>query len=164
MDWILLVKRGGVSELQIWSLRVELTSLDLKKITKLVVEPYNFYFEELLHLLCFTSNLYILKFDSICFCKNTVTSIQQKEEFHHISDVNKLKRLHIRETCTFEEIKQIIPFLLSKTNVKTCQLFFVCIKGIPKICVQELDKLIKFQNLLKDYFIQFINSDIYLWW
>ncbi|CAF3954073.1 unnamed protein product, partial [Rotaria sordida] len=63
---------------------------------------------ELLHLLCFTSNLYILKFDSICFCKNTVTSIQQKEEFHHISDVNKLKRLHIRETCTFEEIKMLV--------------------------------------------------------
>ncbi|CAF0827653.1 unnamed protein product [Rotaria sp. Silwood1] len=158
----------------------------LKQITKLVVEPYDFYFEELIDLLRCTSNLYTLKYDLICFRQNTATSIQQKEEFLHLSNINKVKRLDIRETCTLKEIKmlvnlfpqlqylqtgmnkkeikQILTFLLSKTNMKTNQLFFLCIKEIPKMYLRELDMLIKFQNLCRDYFIKFINSDIYLWW
>ncbi|CAF2348558.1 unnamed protein product [Rotaria sp. Silwood2] len=63
-----------------------------------------------------------------------------------------------------KEIKQILTFLLSKTNMKTNQLFFLCIKEIPKMYLRELDMLIKFQNLCRNYFIEFINSDIYLWW
>ncbi|CAF4869907.1 unnamed protein product, partial [Rotaria sp. Silwood1] len=79
----------------------------LKQITKLVVEPYDFYFEELIDLLRCTSNLYTLKYDLICFHQNTATSIQQKEEFLHLSNINKVKRLDIRETCTLEEIKML---------------------------------------------------------
>ncbi len=63
-----------------------------------------------------------------------------------------------------KEIKQIILFLLSKTNTKTSHLFYLCIKEIPKTCLQELDRLIKFENLREDYFIEFVNSNIYLWW
>ncbi|CAF4860429.1 unnamed protein product [Rotaria sp. Silwood1] len=80
----------------------------LKQITKLVVEPYDFYFEELIDLLRCTSNLYTLKYDLICFHQNTATSIQQKEEFLHLSNINKVKRLDIRETCTLEEIKMLV--------------------------------------------------------
>ncbi|CAF3427233.1 unnamed protein product [Rotaria sp. Silwood1] len=131
------------------------------------IELYDFHFEELIDLLHFTPNLYTLKYDLICFRQNTATSIQKNEEFYHILDVKNVKRLDIRETYTLEEIKmlvnsfpplqyfqtrmnkkeikQIIPFSLSKTNIKT-------------------NMLIKFENLRKDYFIEFVNSHIYLWW
>jgi len=160
--------------------------VSLKQITKLVIEPYNFYFEQLIDLLRFTPNLHTLKYDLICFHQNTAASIQEDKEFLFISNVNKVKRLDIRETCTLKEvqmlanlfpqlqylqtgmnkkqIKEIISFLLSKTNTKTSQLSFLCIKEIPTICLRELDMLIKFENLHKDYFIEFVNSDIYLWW
>jgi len=62
------------------------------------------------------------------------------------------------------EIVQIIRYLLSKTNNQTRHLFFLCISRIPKICLRELNMLIKFEKLLVDYFIKFINRDLYLWW
>ncbi len=56
----------------------------------------------------FTPNLYKLKYDLMYFRQNTATSIQKNEEFYHISDVNKVKRLDIRETCTLKEIKMLV--------------------------------------------------------
>jgi hypothetical protein len=63
-----------------------------------------------------------------------------------------------------EEIHEIVRFLLSKTTTQTQHLFFLCISEIPKRCLKELNMLIKLENLLDDYFIKFVNRDLYLWW
>jgi hypothetical protein len=57
-------------------------------------------------------------------------------------------------------IYHIIQFLFSKT----CRLVFLCISKIPKVCLRELNRLIRLENLLKDYSIKYINYDLYLWW
>ncbi|CAF3429543.1 unnamed protein product [Rotaria sp. Silwood1] len=126
--------------------KLKYISLELD-LASFIIELYDFHFEELIDLLHFTPNLYTLKYDLICFRQNTATSIQKNEEFYHILDVKNVKRLDIRETYTLEEIKmlvnsfpplqyfqtrmnkkeikQIIPFSLSKTNIKTSQLLFL---------------------------------------
>jgi len=62
------------------------------------------------------------------------------------------------------EIVQIMRYLLPKNNKKSRHLFFLCISEIPKICLREINMLIKCEKLLDDYFIKFVNRDLYLWW
>ncbi|CAF4737224.1 unnamed protein product, partial [Rotaria sp. Silwood2] len=111
--------------------------------------------------------------------------IQQTENFQNVSKINQIKHLDIFQLCEFnqielisnlfskleylktginyKEIRQIKRYLLSKINNKTRHLFFLCISGVPKICLKELNLLIKSENLLNDYSMRFINSDLYLW-
>jgi len=63
-----------------------------------------------------------------------------------------------------KEFEQVIRFLFSKTTNKPRHLFFLCILRLPKRCLRELNMLIKSENLLDDYFIKFLNHDLYLWW
>ncbi len=63
-----------------------------------------------------------------------------------------------------KEIEQIIRYLLSKNNLKTRRLFFLCISETPKIYLRKLNILIKSENLLDVYFMKFVNRDLYLWW
>ncbi|CAF1564576.1 unnamed protein product, partial [Rotaria sordida] len=108
------------------------------------------------------------------------------EIFQNVSNTNKIKTLELRESCTLEnfqliinlfpqveylktgmnrkEIHQIIRFLFAKTNHRTRRLLFLCISQIPKVCLRELNLLIKSENLLNVYFIKYINGDLYLWW
>ncbi|CAF4751849.1 unnamed protein product, partial [Rotaria sp. Silwood2] len=103
-----------------------------------------------------------------------------------VSKTNKIKHLDLRESCTLNQIQLIVKlfsqleylktcmnrkeigyitkYLLSRTNNKTQHLFFLCISETPKICLKELNVLIKTENLLNHYFIKFINRDLYLWW
>ncbi|CAF4557071.1 unnamed protein product, partial [Rotaria sp. Silwood2] len=73
----------------------------------------------LIDLLRCTSNVYTLKYDSICFCKNTATSIQQNQGCFHVSNVNKIERLDIRETCTLEEIKMLVSLFSQLQYIQT---------------------------------------------
>ncbi|CAF5119369.1 unnamed protein product, partial [Rotaria sp. Silwood1] len=59
-----------------------------------------------------------------------------------------------------KQIFQITPCLLSKID----HLFFLNITDIIKAYLQELNFLIKSENLLDDYLIKFIDHDLYLWW
>ena len=70
-------------------------------------------------------------------------------------DIDESTRLAIWK---IEETEEIIRFLFSKINNKQCHLFFLCISHASKTCLQELNTLIKSENLLDDYFIKFIKS------
>jgi hypothetical protein len=59
-----------------------------------------------------------------------------------------------------EDIYKIVRFLLSKTN----DLFSLCITEIPQRCLKEFNMIIKAENLLDDYYIKFVNRDLYIWW
>jgi len=158
----------------------------LKQLTKLVIESSNFPFEQIVKLLYFTSNLHILKLDILFHHDMNLELIQQSEIFRNVSTTNQIKNVELRDCCSLEQIQLIIHLfpqmqylktgmnkneirkitrcLLSKTNDKTCSLFFLCISKIPKTCLRELNMLIKSENLLNDYFIEFAYQDLYLWW
>jgi hypothetical protein len=160
--------------------------IPLTQLTKLVITSYDFPFKETVKLLCFTPNLHTLKFDSIPLRETNSKLIKQSESFQHVSKTNKIQNLNLRGRCSMEkiqlivnlfpqleslktgmnrkEIGQIIRYLFSKTNNKTRHLLFLCISETPKICLKELNTLIKLENLLVDYMIKFINCDLYLWW
>jgi hypothetical protein len=61
-----------------------------------------------------------------------------------------------------KEVHQIIRFLFSKIHQKTSRLLFLCISQIPKVCLRELNTLIKRENLLNVYFIKYINRDFFM--
>jgi hypothetical protein len=158
----------------------------LQKLTKLVIQSYDFPFAEIVKLIGCTPNLYILKFSLSCLYETNFKLIEQSDIFQYVSKRNQIKNLDLHGDCTLEKIQlivrlfpqleylksdmnkkelaQILRFLLSKTNMKTRHLFFLCISKIPKRCLRELNILIKSEQLLDDYLIQFINRDLYLWW
>ncbi|CAF3963553.1 unnamed protein product [Rotaria magnacalcarata] len=108
------------------------------------------------------------------------------ENFQYVSKTNKIKNLNLRGRCSLnqiqlimtllplleylktrmnrKEIGQIIRYLLSKSNSNSKNLFFLYVSGTPKICLKELNVLIKSGSILDDYSIKFINRDFYVWW
>ncbi|CAF0884673.1 unnamed protein product [Rotaria sordida] len=160
--------------------------IPLKQLKKLTIQCHDFSFEELVKLLSFAPNLNTLKLKLISVNENDLKLIQQTENFQYVSKTNQIKHLDLFQLCEFnqieliinlfsqleylktginyKEIRQIKRYLLSKINNKTRHLFFLCVSGVPKICLKELNVLIKSENLLNDYCIRFINRDLYLWW
>ncbi|CAF3099742.1 unnamed protein product [Rotaria socialis] len=155
--------------------------LPLKQLTKLTIKRANFTSEQIIDLIRLTPNLSVLKLDSLSF-----NGIQQNENFQYVSNTNKINTIEIRQSCSLEnfqiildlfrqveylkigmnrkEVNQIIRFLSSKINNKTCRLCFLCILQIPKVCLRELNALIRSEHLFKNYSIKYINRDLYLWW
>ncbi|CAF0923543.1 unnamed protein product [Rotaria sordida] len=79
--------------------------------------------------------------------------------------VNLLSQLEYFKIIVYrKEIKQLIRFLLSKSNTKTQHLFFLCISDVPVSYPKELKALIRLENLLHDYRIKYLNRDLYIWW
>ncbi len=158
----------------------------LEQLTKLVFDLYDFPFEQFIELLRLTSNLHTLKLNNLSLNGTSLNLLKQSETFQYISIRNKIKRLEIRNCFKFEqmplfvdlfprleyfkiemnkkEIEQILRFLFTNRNDKLRRLFFLCISGTPKRYLSELNMLIKSEHLLDDYFIKFINRDLYLWW
>jgi hypothetical protein len=158
----------------------------LKQLTKLIIKCYDFTFEQIVSLLRFTPNLHTLKLGLLSMHKTNLKLMKQNENFQYVSNRNKIKNLEMRTSCTLEqiplivtlfpkleylktgmnrkEIGEITRYLLSKNNIETRHLYFLCISEIAKICLKELNMLIKTENLLDVYFIKFVNRDLYIWW
>ncbi|CAF4001024.1 unnamed protein product [Rotaria sordida] len=157
--------------------------LDLRK---LIIKSYDFPFIVIVKLLHFTPKLTTLKFDSFVLDEMNMKLFEQSKLFEYVSNTNTIKNLEIRNDCLFKQIQlivnllpkleyfksgmnrkeigNIIRFLITKPNNKIQNLFFICISETPKICLREINLLIKLENLLNDYFIKYINRDLYLWW
>lgn len=141
-------------------------------------------------LLGLTSNLQTLKLCCISIHSQQsdpeYLNIQQSESFKFVSNTNIIKNLILNQMCSLEKVKLIVAlcprlehlqtgmirkklnlivqFLLLKSNHNTRKLFFLRITKVPKICLREVKRLIKLEKLLDDYFIEFLNRDLYLWW
>jgi hypothetical protein len=160
--------------------------MPLEQLTKLVIECHSFPFGQIVQLIRFMPNLHTLKLNFLSFNDPYSRLISTTDIFHYVSKTNKIQNLELHDWCSLEkiqlivnlfpqveylktginrkEIQQIIRFLLLKTKNQTSHLVFLCISHIPKICLRELNRLIKFENLLDEYFIKFINRHLYLWW
>jgi hypothetical protein len=133
-----------------------------------------------------TPNLHTLKLDLLPFYEINLNLLEKNDFFQHVSSTNKIKNFEIRNWCKLEKIQLIVTlfpqleyfktrineeemgetirFLLSRNDHKKRRLFFLCISEIPKKCLKELNRVFKSKNILDDYFIKFINRDLYLWW
>jgi hypothetical protein len=158
----------------------------LKQITKLVIDSYEFSFEQMVELIRFIPNLHTLKLHLSHRYETSPELIEQSDNFQYVSHRNKIKNLELPERCCLKriflydnlfpqieylktgmnrkEIGEIIRYLLSKNNNQTRHLLFLSISQIPKICLREINILIKQENLLDDYSIKFNNQNLYLWW
>ncbi|CAF1333514.1 unnamed protein product [Rotaria sordida] len=160
--------------------------IPLKQLTKLVIQTYGFSVKQIVKLIRFIPNIHTLKVNSLSLYETYLQSVEQSEDFLYVSNTNKIINLEISQWCTVEDIQiivnlfpkleylktgmysqrivQIMRYLLSKSNQKTSHLCFLCITNIYKICLKELNLLIKSENLLENYLMKFINDDLYLWW
>ncbi len=157
----------------------------LVQITKLVITLFNFPFEQMIELIRLTPSLHTLKVKVASVNEISSKLIKESDLFQYVSKTNQianfeLSSLRLENILLFldlfpkleylkirinkKEIQQIIRFLFSKTNNQPPHLVFLCILQIPKRCLRELNMLIKSEHLLDDYFIKFINRNLYLWW
>ena len=160
----------------------------LRRLTKLEIKCSNLSFEQFTHLLWHTPNLHTIKASSLFKGLLNVKQLTQSDHFQYVSKTNKIKNLifdgwdtlgsnsiqlviylfpkleYLKTRLIRKEIVPITRLLLTETNHKISRLCFLCITNIPKICLQELNRLIKSENLLDDYFLKFAKSELYLWW
>ncbi len=157
----------------------------LVQITKLVITLFNFPFEQMIELIRLTPVLHTLKLEAVSVNEISSKLIRESDLFQYVSKTNQIKNFELNwlrlaniqlfvdlfpqlESLKIridkKEIQQIIRFLFSKTNNQPRHLVFLCILQIPKRCLQELNMLIKSEHLLDNYFIKFINRNLYLWW
>jgi hypothetical protein len=159
----------------------------LKQLTILDIECFRFSLEEIIELMRCTPNLHTLKFRFPVINELSLHSIQQSDIFRNVSKSNKINNVKIHLSCRLvhipfilnlfpqlqylktgmyrREIGQMVKYLLTKRfSSQASHLFFLCIQETPKVCLQELNTLIKSENLLDDYFIKIIYRDLYLWW
>ncbi|CAF3730249.1 unnamed protein product [Rotaria sordida] len=160
--------------------------IPLKQLTKLIIKSYDFPFIVIVKLLRCTPKLTTLKFDSFVLDEMNMKLFEQSKLFEYVSNTNTIKNLEIRNDYLFKQIQlivnllpkleyfktgmnrkemgNIIRFLITKPNDIIQNLFFLCISETPKICLREINMLIKLENLVNDYFIKYVNRDLYLWW
>jgi len=67
----------------------------LKKFTKLIIQCYDFPFEQIVKLIRFTSNLDTLEFSFLSHYNIDPTLIKKTDLFKHVSNTNKIKNLDI---------------------------------------------------------------------
>jgi hypothetical protein len=157
----------------------------LAQITKLVITLYSSPFEQMIELIRLTPSLHTLKLGVESLDETSSKLIKQSDLFQYVSKTNQITNLeltwltleniqlfldlfpqleYLKIGINKKEIQQIIRLLFSKTNNQPQHLVFLCISQIPKRCLRELNILIKSEHLLDDYFIKFINRNLYLWW
>ncbi|CAF0918835.1 unnamed protein product [Rotaria sordida] len=130
----------------------------LSKLTKLVIECYQFPFKRLIKLLYSTVNLNSLKICKTLIKDTEYELIQQSELFQMISNKNMIKNLVIDECCTLKHIQlfvglcprlqqltsgmnrkeflSIVQFLLSKNDKNIQNLSFLCVLYAPKVSLK----------------------------
>jgi hypothetical protein len=159
--------------------------LPLLQVTKLVIQSYSFWFDELIELLRSIPNMHTLKFNSMAMSEKEYESIQQSESFRFVSNTNIIQNVHyggcqlkhakilvalfprltnLRTGMPRKEVNIILQFLLSKMNNNTHQLSFLCISMLPKVCLREVKRMIKLEKLIDKYLIKYVDRDLYLWW
>ena len=139
----------------------------------------------MVELISFIPNLHTLKLHHLFLNSTCSKLIKQTDMFRHVLKTNKIKNLEFNcptlEVMEFtidllprleyikfgmdkQKFKEIIRFLFTNLNTKLNHLFFLCIDRVSKRYFQESDQLIKSENLLKNYFIKFLNRELYVWW
>ena len=160
--------------------------IPLKNLTTLNIKSYSLSLEPIINLICFTPNLQTLKFNFLCIVKINTKSIEQSRIFQYVSNTNKIKYLDFHSECSLERVQlivklfpkleymkiemkkketnEIVRFILTNNKTQKGHLFFLCMSQAPKRCLKQLNMLINLENLLDNFYMKFVNHDLYLWW
>ncbi|CAF1353483.1 unnamed protein product [Rotaria sordida] len=161
--------------------------IPLKQLTKLVIKSCPFPLEEFIKLLCLTPNLYTLQFNTYSLQEIDSNFTKYNTLLQDILKKNKIENLVLTGNCSLNqirfiiyvfsklkylniqrdsitEISSIIQYLLSKTHNQAQHLFYLCISYFPEVCLKETKDLIKLDNLLDNYSIEYISQRLHLWW
>ncbi|CAF3964394.1 unnamed protein product [Rotaria sordida] len=174
------------AESRVWLRIILKRIIPLKQLTTLIIDCDTFSFDQLIKLLHFTPNIHTLTFNSQSITESNSMLIQQSETFRLVSNTNKITNVTIKEKYSFENIKlfvalcpqmqnltidiytqhleSIIRFILLKTKINIQHLCSIYIKNTRKSMIGILKTLIESEELLDNYLIKSIDSQLYLWW
>ncbi|CAF1160574.1 unnamed protein product [Rotaria sordida] len=174
------------AESRVWLRIILKRIIPLKQLTTLIIDCDTFSFDQLIKLLHFTPNIHTLTFNSQSITESNSMLIQQSETFRLVSNTNKITNVTIKEKYSFENIKlfvtlcprmqnltidiytqhleSIIRFILLKTKINIPHLCSIYIKNTRKSMIGILKTLIESEELLDNYLIKSIDSQLYLWW
>jgi hypothetical protein len=160
--------------------------IPLRQLTKLSLGCLRLPFEQIIELLHLTSNIRILKLDSVLLYGTDSVSIEQKDIFQIVSNMNNITNLTIDKEITLdkiqllvtlfprleylimnlykEDLESIARYLLSKFNDNTRHLSSLCISKQRKDLMEILSNLLESEKLLDNYILKIINRKLYLWW
>lgn len=160
--------------------------IPLKQLTTLVIDYDNFCFEQFIRLLGSTPNIHTLKFNCQSITQTDSTSIQQSEMFRLVSNTNTITNVTIEERYSSENIKLLVAlcprmqhltidinaqylessvqFILSKNKINIQQLCLLCMKNTAKSMAGRLKTLIESEELIDNYLVKLIGSELYFWW
>ncbi len=160
--------------------------IPVKQLTTLIIDDDNFCFEQLIRLLNSTSNIHTLTVNCQSVTETNSISIQQSEMFRLVSNTNTIRNVTIREKYSSENIKLFVAlcpqmehltidiyihdlessvkFILSKSKTNIQHLCLLCTKNTTKSMVGTLKTLIESEELLDNYLVKLIGSELYFWW
>jgi len=171
---------------RVWLTVILKNIIPLKQLTTLVIDYDHFCIEQLTKLLSSTSNLHTLKLNCQSIDKTNSISIQQSEMFRLVSNTNIITNVTIKERSSTENIKLLVAlcsrmqqltidinalhlessvqFILSKNKTMIQHLCLLCTKNTTKSMAGTLKTLIESEELLDNYLIKLIGSELYFWW
>lgn len=161
--------------------------IPLQQLTTLVIDHEDFSFEQLIRLLNSTSNIQTLSLSCQSISESNSRLIQQSEMFRLVSSRNIITNVIVKENDSVENRKLLVSlclrmqyftiidrytqnhqssvqFVLSKTKTSLMYLCLLCIKNTVKPMVGTLKILIESEELLDNYLMKLIGSDLYIWW
>jgi hypothetical protein len=160
--------------------------ISLSQLTTLVIDCNDFYFEQLTKLLHFTPNLHTLTFNCQSISAKDCMLIQQSETFRLAANANIITNVTIQERFSSENIKlivalcprmqqltldmhpqdleSIVRFILLKTKTDLQHLCSLCIQHTAKSMIGVLKTLIESEELLDNYLIKLIDTELHFWW
>jgi hypothetical protein len=157
-----------------------------EKITKLIVEYKNLYFNKLMDLLSILPNIHTLIFGSMLLLKSEVIMIHKSKPFRLLSERNRITNVTLEDMCSLGNVKlfvtlfpwlqnlttyvlmkdmeRILQYLLERTNPHTGRLVSLCFLKADSHTFNYLNTLIKSQKLPRRCMLKYIDSKLYLWW
>ena len=159
--------------------------IPLKQLTHLTIEYNWLAVENIVRLIHSAPNLHTLKMDSY-ISEKELQSLEQSTVFQDVLTKNRVRYIYCSDLCLLTEIKvlmklfprmeyldvsisrkeinQIITHLFRKNFRSLHRLVSLCLTEVPKVCLQEVDQLLKWENLLENYCLKHLNGDLYIWW
>ena len=160
--------------------------IPLQQLTHLNIEYNWFPLEDVIRLIGSTPSLHTLKLHFAYIAEKDLKFLEQSVIFQDVSAKNQIRHVYCSNRCELtkiqffmklfpqmeyfhvstnrSEINEIISHFFPRNFQSFHRLVYLCLTGIPKICLQEVDRFIKSNNLLENYSLKYLHRDLYIWW
>ena len=162
--------------------------LPLKRLDRLNIEHPCFPLDDMIQLLSLTRNIRTLTIYFPYIDEDTLSTVEQNPLFQGVSRTNQIRYVYSpnrniqrRRRIPFllklfprmeylhlsidrKEITEILSDLFGKQTNRNHRLVFLCFSGLPRMCLHEVDQVIRTRKLLKNYSLKYLNRNLYIWW